>query len=63
MWIILEGEVRVERGGPGTDKPRENLGKLRALGLFGELAVRPANIVMPPHRQWLRVFVYSSPID
>lgn len=39
MWIVIEGEVRVERGGPGTDKPRENLGKLFALEFFGELAV------------------------
>ena len=63
MWIISEGEVRVERGGPGTDEPRENLGKLSALEFFGELAVC---LLMHSYAtaQTVAIFVaYSSLVD
>ena len=39
MWLVLEGEVRVERGGFDTGAPRQILGKLRFGEYFGELAV------------------------
>ena len=39
MWLVFEGEVRIERGGAETGAPRQNLGKLRFGEYFGELAV------------------------
>ena len=39
MWLVFEGEVRVERGGRDSSEPRQYLGKLRFGEYFGELAV------------------------
>lgn len=39
MWLVFEGEIRIERGGGDTGAPRENLGRLRFGDYFGELAV------------------------
>ena len=39
MWLVLEGEVRIERGGLDTGETRQILGKLRFGDYFGELAV------------------------
>ena len=39
MWLVLEGEVRIERGGADTGAARQILGKLRFGEYFGELAV------------------------
>lgn len=39
MWIVFEGEVRIERGGADAGTPRQQLGKLRFGEYFGELAV------------------------